>query len=140
LGAVPRQGLRPAGARANLELVAAVADEADAHRLWRFSASDDECLALCGRAGLGRLALLEPDTVLERLRKLASDPRWRVREGVAIALQRIGRADMRMLLTEMRDWAHGEKWLRSRDLDVGVGDEEQLARARMARLRANLKR
>jgi hypothetical protein len=140
LGAVPRQGLRPAGARANLELVAAVADEADADRLWRFSASGDEFLALCGRAGLGRLALLEPDTVLERLRKLASDPRWRVREGVAIALQRIGRADMRMLLTEMRDWARGEKWLRSRGPDVGVGDEEQLARARMARLRANLKR
>jgi hypothetical protein len=67
---------------------------------------------------LGRLALLEPDTVLERLRKLASDPRWRVREGVAIALQRIGRADMRMLLTEMRDWARGDKWLRSRDPDV----------------------
>ncbi len=52
------------GPRANLELVAAVADEADADRLWRLSASQDEFLALCGTAGLGRIALLEPETVI----------------------------------------------------------------------------
>ena len=96
------------GPRANLELVAAVGDEADADRLWRFSASDDEYLALCGTAGLGRLAMLEPETVVKRLRDLASDPRWRVREGVAIALQRIGREDMARLLAEMRSWADGD--------------------------------
>ena len=96
------------GPRANLELVAAVAEEADPDRLWRYSASDDEFLALCGTAGLGRLALLEPDTVLKWLREKASDPRWRVREGVAIALQRIGREDMDRLLAEMEEWARGD--------------------------------
>src|SRR5260370_13681407 len=40
------------GARANLELVEAVGEEADADRLWRLSASSDEFLALCGTAGL----------------------------------------------------------------------------------------
>src|SRR5258707_8594431 len=40
------------GARANLELVEAVGEEADADRLWRLSASTDEFLALCGTAGL----------------------------------------------------------------------------------------
>jgi hypothetical protein len=79
------------GPRANLELVAAVAEEADADVLWRLSASKDEYLALCGTTGLGRIALLEPETVMSWLRELASDPRWRVREGVAMALQRIGR-------------------------------------------------
>ena len=72
------------GPRANLELVQAVGDEADSDRLWRFSASADEFLALCGTAGLGKVALMEPDTVMTWLRELASDRRWRVREGVAI--------------------------------------------------------
>ncbi len=93
------------GPRANLELVQAVGDEADADRLWRLSASSDEFLALCGTAGLGRVALMEPDTVMTWLRELAADPRWRVREGVAMALQRIGRESMPHLLAEMRAWA-----------------------------------
>jgi len=93
------------GARANLDLVEAVGDEADADRLWRLSASSDEFLALCGTAGLGKVALMEPATVMTWLKELASDPRWRVREGVVIALQRIGREDMSHLITEMQAWA-----------------------------------
>jgi hypothetical protein len=93
------------GPRANLELVAAVAEEGDADRLWRLSASADEFLALCGTAGLGKVALMEPDTVMTWLRELASDPRWRVREGVALALQRLGRENMPALLVEMRRWS-----------------------------------
>jgi len=92
------------GARANLELVEAVGDEADADRLWQMSASGDEFLALCGTAGLGKVALMEPATVMTWLRELASDSRWRVREGVAIALQRIGRENMPHLLGEMQAW------------------------------------
>src|SRR2546425_11073251 len=76
------------GPRANLELVAAVVEEGGADRLWRLSASRDEFLALCGTAGLGRIALLEPETVMTRLRELASDPRWRVRGGVSIWVYR----------------------------------------------------
>src|SRR5258708_6930082 len=93
------------GPRANLELVQAVGDEADSDRLWRFSASADEFLALCGTAGLGKVALMEPETVMTWLRELASDRRWRVREGVAIALQRIGRESMPHLVAEMQVWA-----------------------------------
>jgi hypothetical protein len=100
------------GPRANLELVAAVVEEGDPDRLWKLSASKDEYLALCGTAGLGRVALLEPDAVMAWLRELASDPRWRVREGVAIALQRIGRENMQMLLAEMKAWMHGDAYVR----------------------------
>src|SRR5438067_10482600 len=99
------------GPRANLELVAAVAEEADADRLWRLSASQDEFLALCGTAGLGRIALLEPETVMSWLRELASDPRWRVREGVAIALQRLGRESMPKLLAQMKVWSRGDAFV-----------------------------
>jgi hypothetical protein len=44
---------------------------------------------------------------LQALRTLASDPRWRIREAVAMALQRWGDADMAGLLAEMADWAAG---------------------------------
>ena len=99
------------GPRANLELVAAVAEEADPDRLWRYSASSDEFLALCGTAGLGRIALLEPDTVMAWLHELASDPRWRVREGVAMALQRIGRESMPRLIADMKVWARDNSYV-----------------------------
>jgi hypothetical protein len=44
---------------------------------------------------------------LRTLRALASDPRWRIREAVAMALQRWGDADMAGLLAVMADWAGG---------------------------------
>jgi hypothetical protein len=42
---------------------------------------------------------------LRTLRALASDPRWRIREAVAMALQRWGDADMDALLAAMTHWA-----------------------------------
>jgi hypothetical protein len=99
------------GPRANLELVAAVGDVADAATLWRLSGSDDEFLALCGTAGLGRLEASDPVKMLGRLRQLASDPRWRVREGVALALQRMGRADMPGLITKLEPWVAGSAFV-----------------------------
>jgi HEAT repeat protein len=93
------------GPRANLELVQAAGDEATKHALWRWSGSEDDYLALCGAAGLGRFALEDPK-ILPRLQALASDPRWRVREGVAIALQRLGKQDLDRLIAEMKPWAN----------------------------------
>jgi HEAT repeats len=98
------------GPRGNLELLEVVGDIAPARELWRWSGSDDEYLAACGAAGLGRLAL-EDRRVLPRLRELSSDPRWRVREGVAIALQRVGLRDMPRLLEEMKSWADGSPYV-----------------------------
>ncbi len=92
------------GPRGNLELLEAAGDEAKPGELWRLSRSGDEYLAACGAAGLGRLAGSDRK-VLPRLRELASDPRWRVREGVAMALQRMGRHSMPRLLQEMGRWA-----------------------------------
>jgi hypothetical protein len=99
------------GARANLELVEAVGQEADPERLWRLSASSDEFLALCGTAGLGHLAVSDPVPVMSWLRELASDPRWRVREGVAIALHHLGRHSMPRLLAEMEKWSTGGPYI-----------------------------
>jgi hypothetical protein len=99
------------GPRANLELVEAVGVEADPERLWRLSASSDEFVALCGTAGLGHLAIADPVPVMSWLRELAGDPRWRVREGVAMALQHLGRHSMPRLLAEMEKWSTGDPYV-----------------------------
>lgn len=104
------------GPRGNLELAQAVADEGGLKLFRRYLAytadrapvnSPYEFLAFCGAVGLGRL-LAEGDTrQLAALRQLASDPRWRMREGVAMALQRLGDASMAQLLAAMRPWSTG---------------------------------
>lgn len=96
------------GPRANLELAQAAADLGDLPRFERLAASDDEFLACCGAIGMGRLAAEGHLDLLPRLRRTAADPRWRVREGVVMGLQRLGDADMPRLLTEMERWADGE--------------------------------
>jgi hypothetical protein len=98
------------GPRGNLELVEAVGDEATPAQLWRWSGSSDEFLAVCGTAGLGRLVLEDPK-VLPRLKELATDSRWRVREAVAIALQWLGKRDMPRLIGEMEGWTRGAPYV-----------------------------
>jgi hypothetical protein len=104
------------GPRANLELVWAVADEGDESLFLRFLAlgpeeaptnSPQEFLALCGVVGLGRLLSDGRWEVLEMLRHHAADPRWRIREGVRMALEQLGRNDMESLLREMEVWSKG---------------------------------
>ena len=88
------------GPRANLTLVDAFADVAPEEIVWQLCGSPDEFRRLCAAAALGRLCLERPDdaAVLKRLTELASDDNWRVREGVAMALQRVGDAEPRLLL------------------------------------------
>jgi hypothetical protein len=104
------------GPRANLELLQAVADEGTLAQFRRWLAIDAqqapandprEFLAACGAVGLGRLAAEGQHEVLEELRHHASDSRWRVREGVAMGLQRLGARDMDALLETMRIWSRG---------------------------------
>jgi hypothetical protein len=83
------------GPRANLELARVAADEASADQLREWAASGEEYLALVGTMGLRDL---------DALRKQANDPRWRVREGVAMALQRLG---FDAVLPALREWASG---------------------------------
>jgi hypothetical protein len=104
------------GPRSNLELAQAVADEGSAALFERYVAMDaaqapvntpGEFLAVCGAIGLGRLVVEGRLDKLPVLRRLASDSRWRMREGVAMALQRLGDANMELLLSEMEQWIAG---------------------------------
>lgn len=109
------------GPRGNLELayVAAEMGSEAQFQHWRsFDAkraptnTRGEYLALCGTMGLGTLIARDRSAArnrkrLKTLRKGASDSRWRVREGVAIALQTWGDHDFGAVLDEVETWRAG---------------------------------
>lgn len=110
------------GPRGNLELAQVVADMGSRALFEHFltftppvAPTNDphEFLAFCGVVGLGRLLAEGDEAILEQLRPFASDPRWRLREGVAMALQRLGKQDMRRLLGAVQTWSRGN-WLEKR--------------------------
>ncbi len=110
------QESRLPGPRANLELAHVVAEAGDWALFQRYLGFDadraptnspQEFLAFCGVLGLGRVQAEGEQETLLILRKFASDPRWRIREAVAMALQRVGQADMDALLSEMEIWSRG---------------------------------
>jgi hypothetical protein len=110
------------GPRGNIELAQVVADEGNRALFEQFltytpqvTPTNDphEFLAFCGVVGLGRLLAEGDVSILGQLRLFSSDPRWRLREGVAMALQRLGKADMRRLLEAMQLWSSGS-WLEKR--------------------------
>jgi hypothetical protein len=87
---------------------------------------------VCGVVGLGRL-LAEGDLdQLAVLRACANDPRWRVREAAAMALQRWGDADMPALLSAMNAWARGTL-LERRAAAAGVCEPRLLKQAKHAK-------
>lgn len=107
------------GPRANLALARAAADEGDEAQFLSWLALDagaapantpGEFLPVCGALGLGRLLAEGDRGVLPLLRAAARDPRWRLREGVALALQRWGERDMAALLAEMMVWAAASRY------------------------------
>jgi hypothetical protein len=104
------------GPRGNLELAAAAAEEAPAEWLVSRSYCDDrsaeentpECFVVCCAVqGLGRLAGEGDTRAIAIIKCMAADPRWRVRESIAMALQRIGDASMRDLLEVAAELASG---------------------------------
>jgi hypothetical protein len=116
------------GPRGNLELLQAVADLGSAEQFYKFLEYDPqrypvnhpgEFLACCGAAGLGRLAAEGKKDALVALRRCANDPRWRVREGVVMGLERLGLANRQVLIEEMGKWVHGSL-LEQRAVAAGV--------------------
>lgn len=98
-----------------------MAEEADCACLDALIATDDEYLVFCGVVGLGRLLAQEAGGDLEqRLRAFAADDRWRVREAVAMALQRLGDSDLPRLLDVVTDWADDGNPLVQRAAAAGV--------------------
>lgn len=106
------------GPRANLELVHAVTEEGEQDQFLALlqhsseqapAGSRKEFLPVCGVVGLGRCIADGARELMPRLRAAASDPRWRVREGVAMALQRVGDIDFPWLLNQLEVWSAGSR-------------------------------
>ncbi len=104
------------GPRANLEPAFAFAMEGSEEQLLRCARMNPEkapnnskkgFLAFSGVIGLGYLAARGEAENFELLRDRASDPRWRIREAVALGLQKYGETSMSSLLTLMEDWSKG---------------------------------
>ncbi len=128
------------GPRGNLELLQVAADDAAEADLRRWAAiapgeaptnTPGEFLVACGVVGLGRL-VVQGRLGFDELRPHARDERWRVREAVAMALQRIGVVDMDRLLAAISDWAHGDR-LEQRAVVAGLAEPVLLRDPRHAR-------
>ena len=97
------------GPRGNLELAHAVAQIGSREQFETFltipleqapTNNPYEFVVFCGVLGLGKLAAEGDYAQIAHLRSYASDGRWRIREGVATALQLVGDKNMGQLLQE----------------------------------------
>jgi HEAT repeat protein len=104
------------GPRGNLELAHAFADLGDEEKIKKYLSikveeapanSAEVFLTFCSVVGLGTLVNKGKLQYLKQLRQFASDSRWRIREAVAMALQRIGDANIEFLLKETAEWSKG---------------------------------
>lgn len=120
------------GPRANLELVAACGEEADATRAEQLIATGDEFAATCGTVALGRLFGEGDDRPAAALHAAAADPRWRVREGAAMAVQRAADADPDRGFALAEVWATDPDPLVRRAAVAGVCEPRLLRDARQA--------
>lgn len=134
------------GPRANLELMQAYVElgsEKDFIPLLDYTPeaapenTPGEFLAFCGTAGLGEIIANGLREYLPDLRKQASDPRWRIREAVAMALQFIGKHDFYLLSFICSEWVSGN-FLEQRALAAGICEPDLLSDPRHAELALQL--
>jgi hypothetical protein len=98
----------------------------------------EEFLPFCGAVGLGALGVASPqfyDGAVGRLRTLARDPRWRMREAVCFGLQRLLARRRGDTLDALEAWVQGGDPLEMRAAAAAVAepallvDEQTAARA-----------
>ena len=122
------------GPRANLALLHAVGDLADPSMLDTLISSDDEYLLACGVAGLGGRLAAGGDVAIGRMHAFASDSRWRVREAVAMAIQRFGDDSPARAGSLAVDWAADPDPLVRRAAVAGICEPRLLRTPAMAAL------
>ncbi len=142
------------GPRGNLELAEAFAHtietyaEKEPEKLWHLCTkltqlspteapvnNPKEFLVFCGARGIGTLGTSQAffPQAIPRLRELASDVRWRTREGVAMAIQSLIEKQPRRTINEMAKWIENEDWLAMRAVAAGVAEPPLLKDERTAK-------
>jgi hypothetical protein len=129
------------GPRSNLELAEAAADIGSREQIAHWLTFDaqkapvntpQEFLTCCGVLGLGRLVNEGEINLLENLQILANDPRWRIRESVAMAFQRIGDQNLELVLETTGTWSNGT-WLEQRAAVAALAEPRLLKEAEVVR-------
>jgi hypothetical protein len=139
------------GPRGNLELALAFGDAVVEHaipgtgsqRLWNLCVGltevspeeapvndPRELIPFCGAVGLGAIGSVIQaycHRALTRLRGLAADPRWRMREAVCFGLQNLLRARKKEALAALESWVAGGELLQMRAVAAGVAEPALLA-------------
>jgi hypothetical protein len=121
-----RANSRLPGPRANLELLGRAAEEVDRNTAMSWGSrtvgddATDVFVVMVGLAGLGKFAATDEEAAA-LLRKRANDAEWRVREAVAIALQRVGDDQPERLGEIARQWVGGTP-LQARAAVAGVAE------------------
>lgn len=132
------------GPRGNLELAAAFANTLAEHsgaatgNLWllclKMTAispeeapvnTPDEFIPFCGTVGIGSIAATHShyfEEALSGLRKLANDQRWRMREGVAMGLQRLAASNAKAVLNDFNNWISNGSLLELRAVAAAVAE------------------
>jgi len=119
------------GPRGNLELAQVVAEEGNYTQFEKFLSfqaqenTPEVFVVFCGVVGFGKLIANGNFNLFPRLRAYASDSRWRIREGVAMALQYVGDRDMKLLITEMQVWSKGN-WYEKRAAAAALAEPRLL--------------
>ncbi len=119
------------GPRANLELAFALAEiYSNLEVLLRWAdISEDEAgvndprafLAFCAAVCLGEIyAKTKDPTLIDRLKRLANDGRWRMREAVAFGFQMIGEEDFGELRAMFSEWIEVANNLEKRAILVAL--------------------
>ncbi|MFX0093873.1 MAG: hypothetical protein ACFFBD_19195 [Candidatus Hodarchaeota archaeon] len=136
------------GHRANLELARAFAEVSETYSTENLSLIEElalklielspdeapvnspkEFLPFCGILSIGFLGSTHSSFFqksLSHIHKLANDPRWRIREAVAMAIQRLIENQKGETLLELGTWIEKNDWLRMRAVVAGVAEPSLL--------------
>jgi hypothetical protein len=142
------------GPRGNLELAWAFGDVVSElaplaqQQLWSLASSwtamtpemaptnsAEEYLPFCGTVAVGALGAVLPECcaeALDALRCLARDARWRMREGVCFALQRLLAECAEATLAALRQWVNGGDPLEMRAVAAALADPPLLQEGQLA--------
>jgi len=123
------------GPRSNLELLSAAAEEVDEAWATRWAAAPvgddptDVFVVSVGLVALGRFVAADSANASRSgalLRRRAADDEWRIREAVAIALQRLGDDHPSELAAIARDWSTSGDMLVARAAVAAVAEPRLL--------------
>jgi hypothetical protein len=125
------------GPRGNLELAHTVAEAGNQNQFEHFLTFDGKentpegFVLFCGIVGVGKLAARQPE-LFNRVRKYATDTRWRIREAVPTGLQLTGDQDMDLLVREMKEWSKGN-WYEKRAAAATLAEPRLLKQPKHAK-------